>query len=137
MDVETLRPSQKVAGQRTQGPGNRAPLFVDVRHDRRVVAHRCHVMTDDIFPKCLKTQKEGLHFEKIDVQQLFLVRPHPRHVLIEEVSAPPRRRRVRIQVKIRRRCPESSPRQKMVPHHPPRQIPSHFLRQSHRKRGRV
>ena len=110
MDVETLRPSQKAAGQQTQGPGNRAPLFVNVRHYRRVVAHRGHMVTHDIFPKCLKTQEQGLHFEKIDVQQLLLVRPHPGQVLIEEVSVPPRRRRVRIQVKIRRRCPESNPR---------------------------
>ena len=127
MDVETLRPSQKAAGQRAKGPGNRAPLLVDVRHDRRVVAHRCHVMIDDIFSKQLKGQEQRLHLEKIDVQQLLLVRLHPRHVLIEEVGAPPRTRRVRIQVKIRSRCPELKPRQKMVPHHPPRQIPSRFL----------
>ena len=118
-------------------PGNRAPLLVDVRHDRRVVAHRCHVMTDDIFSKRLKAQEQSLHLEKIDVQQLFLVQPHPGHVLIEEVSAPPRTRHVRIQVKIRSRCPESNPRQQMIPHHPPKQIPSHFPWQRHRKRGRV
>ena len=110
MDVKTLRPSQNAAGQQTQSPENRAPLFVDVRHDRRVVAHRCHMVTDDIFSKCLKTQEQGLHFEKIDAQQLLLVGPHPGHVLIKEVSAPPRRRHVRIQVQIRRRCPESNPR---------------------------
>ena len=67
-------------------------------------------MTDDVFSKGLKTQKEGLHFEKIDEEQLLLVGPHPGQVLIEEVSAPPRARRVRIQVKICRRCPESNPR---------------------------
>ena len=60
------------------------------------------------------------------MQQLLLVRPHPGHVLIEEVSAPPQTRRVRIQVKIRSRCPEANPRQQMVPYHPPRQVPSHF-----------
>ena len=114
MDVETLRPSQKAAGQRAQGPGNRAPLLVDVCHDRGVVTHRCHVMTHDIFSKRLKGQEQRLHLEKIDVQQL-LVRPHPGHVLIEEVSAPPRTRRVRIQVKIRSRCPKSNPRQKIDP----------------------
>ena len=137
MDGETLRPSQKAAGQQTQGPGNRAPLFVDVRHNRGVVAHRGHIVTADIFLKSLKTQKEGLHFEKIDVQQLLLVGPHPGHVLIKEVSTLPRRRCVRIQVQIRRKCPESNPRQQVILHHPPRQIPSRFLRQSHRKRGRV
>ena len=47
-------------------------------------------MTDDVFLKGLKTQKEGLHFEKIDVKQLLLVGPHPGQVLIEEVSTPPR-----------------------------------------------
>ena len=35
-------------------------------------------MTDDIFSKRLKAQEQSLHLEKIDVQQLFLVRPHPR-----------------------------------------------------------
>ena len=85
------------------------PPFVDVRHNRGVVAHRSHMVTGYIFLKSLKTQKEGLHFEKIDVQQLLLGGPHPGHVLIEEVSTPPRRRRVRIQVQIRRRCPESNP----------------------------
>ena len=79
MDGETLRPSQKAAGQQTQGPGNRAPLFVDVRHNRGVVAHRGHMVTGYSFLKSLKTQKEGLHFEKIDVQQLLLVGPHPGH----------------------------------------------------------
>ena len=55
---------------------NRAPLLVDIRHDRRVVANRCHVMTDDI-SKRLKAQEQRVHLEKIDVQQLFLVRPLP------------------------------------------------------------
>ena len=41
MDVETLHPSQKAAGQRAEGIGDRAPLLVDTRHDRRVVAHHC------------------------------------------------------------------------------------------------
>ena len=70
------------------------------------------------------------------MQQLLLVRPHPGNVLIEKVSAPSRTRRVRIQVKIQSRCPESNPRQQMVPHHPPRQVPSHFPWQRHRKRER-
>ena len=88
MDIETLRPSQEAAGQQAQSPGNRAPLLVDVRHDRQVVAHRCHMMTNDIFSKSLKTQEEDVHFEKIDVQQLPLVGPHPGHVLIPNKTRP-------------------------------------------------
>ena len=46
------------------------------------------MVTGYIFLKSLKSQEEGLHFEKIDVQQLLLGGPHPGHVLIEEVSTP-------------------------------------------------
>ena len=67
----------------------------------------------------------------------LLFRSHPGHVLIEEVGAPPQTRRVRIQVKFRSRCTESNPRQKMVLHHPPGQVPSRFPWQRHRKRWRV
>ena len=45
------------------------------------------------------------------MQQLLLVGPHPGHLSIEKVSAPSQTRRVRIQVKIRSRCPESNPSQ--------------------------
>ena len=54
------------------------PLFVDVRHYRGVVEHRGHMATADIFSKGLKTQEQGLHFEKIDVQATSPGRTTPR-----------------------------------------------------------
>ena len=84
-------------------------------------------------PEMRAIPKHHLHCKKIDLEQLPLLRSHPGHETIEEVCAPSRPRRIRIQVQSRSRWLESkNPLEKTVPHHPRREIHLHRSGQWHR-----